>query len=121
MAMLPDYADRVVSEHRIRVERLAIMETLFLIAAGGWWLFANLGNNIDPIIKFGPIMVLFLSAFSISELIDFTPKSRSIIASYCNILWPCILAFIGIQYLDDSNFLALVFLQNYLLKLINLF
>lgn len=117
MAMLPDYADRVVSEHRIRVERLAIMETLFLIAAGGWWLFANLGNNIDPIIKFGPIMVLFLSAFSISELIDFTPKSRSIIASYCNILWPCILAFIGIQYLDDSNFLALVLLFSIVITL----
>ena len=117
MAMLPDYADRVVSEHRSRVERLAIMETLFLIAAGGWWLFANLGNNIDPIIKFGPIIVLFLSAFSISELIDFTPKSRSIIASYCNILWPCILAFIGIQYLDDSNFLALILLFSIVIAL----
>ena len=110
MMMLPDYADRVISEHRIRVEKFAIICTLLLTIAGGWWLFANLGNNSEVIIKFGPIMILFLSAFWLSELIDFSPKSRSIVASYCNILWSCILAFIGLHYSDDSNFLPLIIL-----------
>ena len=110
MMMMPDYPDRVVSEHRIRVERFAIACTLLLTATGGWWLFANLGNNSEVIIKFGPIVILFLSAFWLSELIDFTPKSKSIIASYCNILWSCILAFIGLHYSDDSNFLPLLIL-----------
>ena len=110
MMMLPDYADRVISEHRIRVEKFAIICTLLLTIAGGWWLFANLGNNSEAIIKFGPIMILFLSAFWLSELIEFTPKSRSIVASYCNILWSCILAFIGLHYSDDSNFLPLLIL-----------
>lgn len=77
MMMLPDYPDRVVSEHRIRVEKFAIVCTLLLTTAGGWWLFANLGNSLDAIIKFGPIGVLFLSAFLISELIDFTIKRKS--------------------------------------------
>ncbi len=110
MMILPGYPDRVVSEHRIRVEKFAIICTLLLIVTGGWWLFANLGNNLNPIIKFGPIVILFLSAFSISELIDFNPKSRSIIASYCNILYPCILAFIGISFFNNENVLALLIL-----------
>ncbi|MBK64202.1 MAG: hypothetical protein CMB47_01595 [Euryarchaeota archaeon] len=110
MMMLPDYPDRVVSEHRIRVEKFAVVCTMLLTAAGGWWLFANLGNNSEPIIKFGPILILFLSAFWLSELIDFTPKSKSIVASYCNILWSCILSFIGLHYSDKSNFLPLLIL-----------
>ena len=110
MMMLPDYPDRVVSEHRIRVEKFAVVCTMLLTAAGGWWLFANLGNNSEAIIKFGPIVILFLSAFWLSELIDFTPKSKSIVASYCNILWSCILSFIGLHYSDKSNFLPLLIL-----------
>ena len=110
MVVLPGYPDRVVSEHRIRVEKFAVMCTLLLIVSGGWWLFANLGNNLNPIIKFGPILILFLSSLSISELIDFNPKSRSIIASYCNILYPCILAYVGISYFNDKKSLALLIL-----------
>lgn len=108
--MLPDYPDRVVSEHRIRVEKFAMVCTLLLTASGGWWLFVNIGHNLDMIIKYGPVVILFISAFLISELIDFTPKSRSIVASYCNVLWPCVLSFIGLHYRDNYNSLAVLML-----------
>jgi hypothetical protein len=110
MTMLPDYPDRVVSEHRIRVEKFAMVCTLLLTASGGWWLFVNIGHNLDMIIKYGPVVILFISAFLISELIDFTPKSRSIVASYCNVLWPCVLSFIGLHYRDNYNSLAVLML-----------
>ena len=84
-----------------------MMGTLLLILAGGWWLFINLDSNADLVFRFGPTIVLFISAFLLSELIDLGPKSRSKVASFSNITWPCILAFVGVNYSSTSNILVL--------------
>ena len=38
MVLLPDYPQRVINEHKLRVEKFALFGLLILVFGGGWWL-----------------------------------------------------------------------------------
>ena len=117
MVMFPDYPDRIVAEHRIRVERSALLGTFILIITGGWWLFTNMESDKDLVFRFGPVLIMFICAYLLPELIDFGPNSRAKVASLSNILWPSILAFTGANYTNDSNYFSLGILLILILSL----
>ncbi len=104
MLMLPDYADRVIAEHKLRVEKSVIIGIFLLIISGGWWLFINLENDKDIVFRYGPVILMFMSAFILPELMNYGPKSRSKIASMINIIWPCILSFTLTEYINSFNY-----------------
>ena len=46
MVLPPDHADRVIAQHRSRVEKVAMMGTLLLITSAGWWLFPAMDGSV---------------------------------------------------------------------------
>ena len=70
MVLLPDYPEKVVLAHRLRVERLALFCTLVLIGGGGWWLAPAVTGEVEMLPRIGPVLVLFASALLLPNLID---------------------------------------------------
>ena len=93
MILLPDYPDKVVLAHRLRVERLALLCTLVLIAGGGWWLLPAVNGGAELLPRSGPVLALFASGLLIADLIEYGPVERSRLAAAANIAWPSVLAF----------------------------
>ena len=62
MVLLPDYPEKVILAHRLRVERLALLCTLVLIGGGGWWLAPAVTGGAEMLPRVGPVLVLFASA-----------------------------------------------------------
>jgi len=110
MLMLPDYPDRVISEHRLRVERASLVATFTLIAAGAWWLLGSLQSDSGILIRFGPVALMFSAAFLVPELVEFGPSQRFRISTCCNVLWPPLLAITEVQRQLGSELLPLMIL-----------
>ena len=106
MVLLPDYPQKTVQAHGLRVERLALACTLTLVLAGGWWLTPGLFGEAKTIQTFGPVLVMFVSALLLNDLVYFGPKERSRLSAASNISWPSILAFAGITYGPDDQAIA---------------
>ena len=60
--MLPDYPDRVIAEHRRRVETAALAGTLLLVVAGAWWLLGSMDSESDSLLRLGPVVLMFSAA-----------------------------------------------------------
>ena len=54
MVLPPDHADRVIAQHRSRVEKVAMMGTLLLITSAGWWLFPAMDGSVELLPRMGP-------------------------------------------------------------------
>ena len=106
MVLLPDYPEKVVLAHRLRVERLALLCTLVLIGGGGWWLLPAVTGEVEMLSRAGPVLVLFASALLLPNLIDYGPVERSSLGAAANIAWPSILAFAGIHYGPEDAMIA---------------
>ena len=106
MVLLPDYPEKVVLAHRLRVERLALLCTLVLIGGGGWWLLPAVTGEVEMLPRAGPVLVLFASALLLPNLIDYGPVERSSLGAAANIAWPSILAFAGIHYGPEDAMIA---------------
>ena len=106
MILLPDYPDKVVLAHRLRVERLALLCTLVLIAGGGWWLLPAVNGGAELLPRSGPVLALFASGLLIADLIEYGPVERSRLAVAANIAWPSVLAFAGIHFGSDDAMIA---------------
>ncbi len=92
MILLPDYPDRVIREHKMRVEKIALFATFLLIAAASWWLLSALFGTSELLPRLGPISLIFISSLVIIDLIDYGPVQRSRIGVIGNICYPSILA-----------------------------
>ena len=106
MILLPDYPDKVVLAHRLRVERLALLCTLVLIAGGGWWLSPAVTGGAELLPRSGPVLALFASGLLIADLIEYGPVERSRLGAAANIAWPSVLAFAGIHFGSDDAMIA---------------
>jgi hypothetical protein len=105
--MLPDYPDRVIAEHRRRVEIAALAGTLLLVAAGAWWLLESMDSESDSLLRLGPVVLMFSAAVLLPDLVEFGPKERSRIATAGNVSWPPLLAFTVIQHGRGAELLPL--------------
>ena len=103
MILLPDYPDRVIREHKMRVEKIALFATFLLISAASWWLLSALFGSSDLLPRLGPISLIFISSLVIIDLIDYGPVQRSRIAVIGNICYPSILA-LSISDFDIRRF-----------------
>ena len=77
MVLLPDYPEKTVLAHGLRVERLALLCTLVLIGGGAWWLAPAVTGGAEMLPRVGPVLVLFASALLLPDLIDYGPVERS--------------------------------------------
>ena len=98
MILLPDYPDRVIREHRVRVERIALSVTFLLIFSASWWLFSGLFGSPELLSRLGPISLIFISSLVVIDLIDYGLIQKSRIGVIANICYPALLA------LSISNF-----------------
>ena len=110
MVMLPDYPDRVISKQTKRIENISLFTSLTIIFIGAWWLFNSIDNNSSTIVRFGPVIILFISAFLINDLIIYSSRERFRIGTFSNIFWPCIIAFVILQIDTSINLLPNIFL-----------
>lgn len=92
MILLPDYPDRVIREHRIRVERIALSATFILIFSASWWLFSALFGSPEILSRLGPIGFIFISSLVIIDLIDYGIIQKSRLGVIANISYPSLLA-----------------------------
>ena len=92
MVLPPDHADRVINQHRARVEKVAMFGTLFLIASAGWWLLPATDGSVEMLPRMGPVIAIFVSSLLLMDLIDYGPVQRSRIAVAAGLAWPMILA-----------------------------
>ena len=92
MILLPDYPDRVIREHRIRVERIALSATFILIFSASWWLFSALFGSPEILSRLGPIGLIFISSLVIIDLIDYGIIQKSRLGVIANISYPSLLA-----------------------------
>ena len=81
MVLLPDYPNRVVNEHRVRVEKIALLGLLLIILGGAWWLWPAIDGQDELLSRSGHVFLLFTTAILLSDLIDFGPVERSRIAN----------------------------------------
>ena len=93
MITLPDYPDRGIAEQRARLDRSSLILQMSLVAAGAWWLFLAPGSESSLLFRFGPVTILFSSAFIIPDLVEFGPTERTRVSTVCCFLWPPLLAF----------------------------
>ncbi|MBT3357235.1 MAG: hypothetical protein HN534_01175 [Euryarchaeota archaeon] len=100
MILLPDYPDKVILAHRIRVERLALLGTLTLIGVGAWWLLPAMDGSTELLARMGPVVVMFAAALLLADLIEYGPVQRSRIGTAANVAWPAVLVFAGIAIGD---------------------
>ena len=103
MVMLPDYPDRVISKQIKRLENISLFTSLTIILIGAWWLFNSIDSDSSAIIRFGPVIILFISAFLINDLIIFSSREKFRLGTFSNIFWPCILAFVILQIEPPIN------------------
>ena len=106
MVLLPDYPEKAVLAHGLRVERLAFLCTLVLIGGGAWWLAPAVTGGAEMLPRVGPVLVLFASALLLPDLIDYGPIERSRLGATANIAWPSVLAFAGIHYGPEDAMIA---------------
>ena len=106
MVLLPDYPQKTIQAHGLRVERLALACSLLLIGAGGWWLTRTATIETDAVSTYGPMVILFASALLLRDLVYFGPKERSRLTAATNASWPSILAFSGITYGPEDQTIA---------------
>ena len=92
MILLPDYPDRVIREHRVRVERIALSVTFLLIFSASWWLFSGLFGSPELLSRLGPISLIFISSLVVIDLIDYGLIEKSRIGVIANICYPTLLA-----------------------------
>jgi len=92
MVLLPDYPQRVINEHKLRVEKIALFGLLILVFGGGWWLWPAVQGEAELITRSGPVAALFISAILLSDLIDYGPVERTRVGIVSNIAWPGIVA-----------------------------
>ncbi|MAV19123.1 MAG: hypothetical protein CMA17_01950 [Euryarchaeota archaeon] len=92
MILLPDYPDRVIREHRVRVERIALSVTFLLIFSASWWLFSGLFGTPELLSRLGPISLIFISSLVVIDLIDYGLIQKSRIGVIANICYPTLLA-----------------------------
>jgi len=90
--LLPDYPDRVIREHRVRVERIALSVTFLLIFSASWWLFSGLFGSPELLSRLGPISLIFISSLVVIDLIDYGLIQKSRIGVIANICYPILLA-----------------------------
>jgi hypothetical protein len=102
MILLPDYPDRVIREHKMRVEKIALFTTFLLISAASWWLLSALFGTSDLLPRLGPISLIFISSLVIIDLIDYGPVQRSRIGAVGNICYPSVLA-LSISDIDTGD------------------
>ena len=79
MVMLPDYPDRVIAEHRARVDRASLFATFALIAAGALWLLGSIQSDSSRLIRFGPVVLMFTTALLMPDIANFGPIQLSLI------------------------------------------
>ena len=92
MVLPPDHADRVIAQHRSRVEKVAMTGTLLLITSAGWWLFPAMDGSVELLPRMGPVIALFVAALMLMDLIDHGPIERSRIAIASGLAWPMVIA-----------------------------
>ena len=92
MILLPDYPDRVIREHRVRVEKIALSVTFLLIFSASWWLFSGLFGSPELLSRLGPISLIFISSLVVIDLIDYGLIQKSRIGVIANICYPTLLA-----------------------------
>ena len=92
IVLLPDYPQRVINEHKLRVEKFALLGLLILVFGGGWWLWPAVQGEAELITRSGPVAALFISAILLSDLIDYGPVERTRVGVASNIAWPGIVA-----------------------------
>jgi hypothetical protein len=90
--LLPDYPERVIREHRVRVERIALSVTFLLIFSASWWLFSGLFGSPELLSRLGPISLIFISSLVVIDLIDYGLIQKSRIGVIANICYPTLLA-----------------------------
>jgi len=100
--LLPDYPDRVIREHRVRVERIALSITFLLIFFASWWLFSALFGSPNLLPRLGPITLIFISSLVVIDLIDYQPVQKSRLGVIANISYPCLLA-LSISNIDYGD------------------
>jgi len=92
MVLPPDHADQVITQHRSRVEKVAMTGTLLLIASAGWWLFPAMDGSVELLPRMGPVIAIFVAALMLMDLIDHGPVERSRIAIASGLAWPMVIA-----------------------------
>ena len=102
MVLPPDHADRVIAQHRSRVEKVAMMGTLLLITSAGWWLFPAMDGSVELLPRMGPVIAMFVAALMLMDLIDHGPVERSRIAIASGLAWPMVIA-IAIDSFGDGD------------------
>ena len=110
MVLPPDHADRVIAQHRSRVEKVAMTGTLLLIASAGWWLLPAIDGSVKMLPRMGPVIAIFVAALILMDLIDHGPVERSRIAIACGLAWPMIIALAIDSFGDGDRALASVIL-----------
>ena len=92
MILLPDYPDRVIRQHRVRVEKIALSVTFLLILSATWWLFSGLFGSAELLPRIGPISLIFVTSLVIIDLIDYGLIQKSRLGVLANISYPGLLA-----------------------------
>ena len=106
MVLPPDHADRVIAQHRSRVEKVAMMGTLLLITSAGWWLFPAMDGSVELLPRMGPVIAMFVAALILMDLIDHGPVERSRIAIASGLAWPMVIAMAIDSFGDGDRTLA---------------
>ena len=106
MVLPPDHADRVIAQHRSRVEKVAMMGTLLLITSAGWWLFPAMDGSVELLPRMGPVIAMFVAALMLMDLIDHGPVERSRIAIASGLAWPMVIAMAIDSFGDGDRTLA---------------
>ena len=110
MVMLPDYPDRVIAEHRARVDRASLFATFALIAAGALWLLGSIQSDSSRLIRFGPVVLMFTSALLMPDIANFGPIQRTRVSTACSFFWIPMLAFMEVRRIDGEGILPLAVL-----------
>jgi len=90
--LLPDYPDKVIRQHRVRVEKIALSVTFLLILSATWWLFSGLFGSAELLPRIGPISLIFVTSLVIIDLIDYGLIQKSRLGVLANISYPGLLA-----------------------------
>jgi len=110
MVLPPDHADRVIAQHRARVEKVALTGTLVLIASAGWWLLPAMDGSVEMLPRMGPVVAIFVAALMLMDLIDHGPVERSRIAIAAGLAWPMVVALAADSFGEGDKALAAVLL-----------
>tara|TARA_B100000902_G_scaffold397365_1_gene460953 strand:- start:183 stop:1892 length:1710 start_codon:yes stop_codon:yes gene_type:complete len=103
MVLLPDYPSRVVNEHRVRVEKIALIGLLTIIMGGAWWIWPAVNGDVDLLSRSSHVFLLFGSAILLSDLIDFGPVEKSRIGSVSNVVWPSLIVVAGSEFSSSDE------------------